>query len=197
MSDSTVITKLTGSDIFVESVKVLNFNIRILLGIIFTCLIYCLFLSIYATSSTAPSTNCKCIECSMEAFKNELGYKHINSSIARLSSVLDENNNPVLLSTGMAVKYLIDENDSRYYKYEIYGFLNLINKSLYDDDTSLRYVAYSFVNENLQEIGNLELDNDRVYKLRFDSPVNYTNIVIASVDDKTIQALIKGDFRKY
>jgi hypothetical protein len=133
----------------------------------------------------------------MEAFKNELGYKHINSSIARLSSVLDENNNPVLLSTGMAVKYLIDENDSRYYKYEIYGFLNLINKSLYDDDTSLRYVAYSFVNENLQEIGNLELDNDRVYKLRFDSPVNYTNIVIASVDDKTIQALIKGDFRKY
>lgn len=198
MSESTIITKLTGSEIFVENIKSLNFNIKIILSIICICIIYSLLISIFAKPIDIKQS-CKCIECSIETFKNEIKYKHLNSSIARLSSVLDINENPLLFSTGISAKYLIQNDTGRYYKYEIYGFLNLINKSVYYKDTDLKYVAFTInPDKSLLEIGQLLLDDDRIYKLKLESKINYNNILIASVDtNRNIQYLMKGDYEKY
>jgi hypothetical protein len=215
-----------------DLIKSINKNVNILVYICLFIITFCCLMSFFnslalASSDTltyeAPTMVCMNGKCkyidNKEHFSNDELFSYKKQEVANYVSAAllapsNEFKNATNLFFGKANVY-INNNDSLYYRIEIYCNLFVLDGNVYDvakrGTVDQKYIVY-LVNDKTSKkklIGNLYKDGDGIYKLKavfkndkndkndknvIDELVSYNKInIVYSLDNKE-QVLLEGFF---
>lgn len=162
---------------------------NVLMILLILGLLYCIYLTYFKVEGAGTT-----VEKMENQFRLQLPFreKKIDASYTSLTAPQKSDLSPANLMTGEVFRYISSSDVS----YDVYGYLHLINGSVFDKKVDQKYKIYiGDSNGNFIVEEELKRDGDDVYKLKLKNlklknPHLHNNVILTFVDENKKESVV-------